>query len=199
MIILGTGCGKSGTMWFAELLSSLGHACVHEVQFTPTRSGPLEMSEVSWLAVPFARDYPDAQLVRVVRNPYHVVQSIIRTKFLNVDNEYKQYVKDHAPWIISGRTHLSRAIRYVATWDQRLDELPHTILHPDGGAEHVAMAVGWWLLEGELDVAQVHGLISQLGQVHASPGRRRVPSVAEIRRSPEGHLIRRAAERWGYE
>lgn len=199
MKILGTGCGKSGTLWVAKLLTALGHPCVHERQFTPTRSGPLRVSEVSWLAVPFARDYTgDAQLLRIVRNPYHVVQSIIRTGFLDIENGYMSYVRDHDAWVARGPTHLNRAIRYVAGWDLHLDDLPYLVLHPDLELDHITGVVSQ-LLDKDLSVRQVGKVIDRLGPVHVNKGERRVPTISQIQEDPVGHLVQQVAERWGYE
>lgn len=130
MLLLVTGCGRSGTKWASQLFG-----CRHESQFTPTRHGPLVESESSWLAVPYLEHLPsDTQIIRVIRNPYHVVASALRRAFLAHPeaNRYGAFAVEHCPPVADAADHLGRVIRWVAHWDVPLDGYPHAVLQVDG-------------------------------------------------------------------
>jgi hypothetical protein len=98
-----TGCGRSGTVYMAKLLTSLGVPCGHETIFDfdgieralerIAGSIPLKLSETSlrakedwvdvntivadasYMAAPYLDFFPDATIIHVVRHPVKVINS----------------------------------------------------------------------------------------------------------------------------
>lgn len=169
-LVLGTGCAKSGTGWLASVLG-----CGHEKQFNPRRHGPLNKRDVSWLAVPFLYDLPpETDIIRVIRNPYDVVRSIIKVEFLKErkGTRYEVFVGKHNPFIVKGSDHLTRAIRYAALWDLGIEKFDsHYYIQPDKEPTE---------------------------KVHVTKSSIVPPSVEKLDSHPEGWRIRERAERWGY-
>lgn len=73
---------RSGAAWLVELLRRLGLPATHEVLFRPEKPRPKAMPpgwiEASWLATPFVRETEADVKLCLVRNPLHVVRSIMR-------------------------------------------------------------------------------------------------------------------------
>ena len=107
-----TGTGRCGTLFTANLLTSMGFPCTHEAIFTPegmdkaksiirqdepaissmiSRGDNLSdyeleiVAESSYMAAPFLKKF-DAQVIHVVRNPSGVVASMISDAFRNFTN-----------------------------------------------------------------------------------------------------------------
>ena len=77
-----TGCGRSGTKYMAELMGALGISCGHELVFTSAgydgEWGDWPTGESSSYAPPLLDKLPsDVVVFHVVRNPLHVVRSIL--------------------------------------------------------------------------------------------------------------------------
>jgi hypothetical protein len=194
-----TGCGRSGTAWAASLFTALGYPCGHEELFSYDRGGPLTAPEASWLAVPFIDDLPgEVPVLRIMRDPYKVVQSIIAKGFLDRDDDYDKFVERHRPDITSPSTHLGRAVRYVALWDRPLDGC--NILRAEGSAHVTTGAVRYATGDrvSRKDVGEVRRAVGT--EVNAGPVGidRAVPTREEIDADPDAILIRIRAERFGY-
>lgn len=109
-----TGTGRCGTLFMANLLTSMGYPCTHEAIFTPygiekarkiiKEIEPAKSSEISrgenlsdyeidivaessYMAAPFLDQF-DAQVIHVVRNPTDVVASMISDDFNNFTNPF---------------------------------------------------------------------------------------------------------------
>jgi hypothetical protein len=116
-----TGTGRCGTLFFANLLTSMGFPCTHEAVFTTgalekarrVLSGetPHESSEISrgfllaegvspvaessYMAAPFLK-VVDAQVIHVVRNPVKVVSSFIGFEyFLDKEPTHLPHNSEH--------------------------------------------------------------------------------------------------------
>jgi hypothetical protein len=77
-----TSCARSGTLFMAQCLSRLGHACGHEALFTPNTTAVPDFGDaqgdVSWLAAPFLADLPAGTVVvHQVREPLATIRSIV--------------------------------------------------------------------------------------------------------------------------
>jgi hypothetical protein len=194
-----TGCGRSGTAWAASLFTALGYPCGHEEAFSRDRDGPLTESEASWLAVPYLDSLPEGTpVLRIMRDPYKVVQSIIAKGFLSRDDDYDKFVARHRPDIVSPSTHLGRAVRYVALWDEPL--AGYNVLRAEGSAHVTTGAVRYATGDrvSRSDVGQVCRAVGV--EVNATPIEERfaVPTREEIDADPDALLIRMRAERFGY-
>lgn len=201
-LFLVTGCGRSGTMYTARLLSALGMPCGHESQFSHDRHGPLRSPDSSWLAVPYLDDIPaDVRLVRVIRNPYDVVRSVMRMSFQDrpTRSVHDQFVARHRPDIVRPDDKLGRAIRWVATWDHPLDDRECHVWRTDVDSSRRVSVVASHLWRLRISTARVERARRRVGRVNqARRPWRRVLSDQDIDAHPEGALIRRRAERFGY-
>jgi hypothetical protein len=198
-----TGCGRSGTAWAARFFSEIGFPCGHEVLYTPDGAGPLAMPESSWLAVPHLEDLPEGTMVlRMMRDPYLVVRSVIARGFLSdLGGPFEEYVTRHRPEITRSLSHLGRAIRWVALWDEPMDEQPYRIFRA-GETNQVSVAETVHHATGQhLPVEKVGEALLNVGQkVNATRhlNRMRLPEVEHIASHPDGHLLALRAQRFGY-
>lgn len=87
--ILVTGCARSGTRFFAQLLRSLGLVCSHEHIFHPFTEIPnwsTYQAASSWLAVPFLNQLPESTIViHLHRDPTLVIASNLNIGFFDDD------------------------------------------------------------------------------------------------------------------
>lgn len=203
MSFLITGCGRSGTGWAARLFTGLGFPCSHEGQFNLATHGPLRGGESSWLAIPHLDSLdPSIRLLRIVRDPYEVVQSVMARGFLlNTVGPYEQYTLKHCPLIGYGNGHLSRAIRWVDFWDRPLDWRAHETLFCNDPATGLVNSVLHATGE-EMSISKVLAVMDEIGTRTntnvAYPIGRHIPTREEIDAHPEGARVRRRAERFGY-
>lgn len=195
-----TGCGRSGTGWAAALFTTLGHPCTHEGQFTWNKTGPLMSGESSWLAVPHLALLPrNTPVLRIMRDPYAVVQSIMARGFLRHGADiFDGYVEHHRPDIFASPTHLGRAIRYVALWDEPLEG--ENLLRVDGTTHRITGAMRY-ATGARLSRADVGRARTTLGTaVNTTPQRFLLPTptIDQIENHPDGALIFARAQRFGY-
>ncbi len=194
-----TGCGRSGTAWAATLLTHLGYPCGHEQQFNPWRAGPLTAPESSWLAVPHLTDMDSGiPLIRVMRDPYLVVRSVLARRFLrDLSGPYEAYVHTHRPDITAAPDHLGRAIRWATQWDAPLDNHPHAVLRVDAAdPDHTADAIEWATGFRPTTVDIAHAVAHVGTRVNAGP--RTADVRTRIDAHPDGHLMTDRAKQWGY-
>jgi hypothetical protein len=194
-----TGCGRSGTGWASALFTSLGYYCGHEDTFSYDKSGPLVVSESSWLAVPHLSELPqNTPVIRIMRNPYEVVQSVVARGFLdNVAGPYEDYVERWRPDITSAADHLGRAIRWVALWDDPLSR--QTPILRVGAKPSVITALVQYATGHELDPDIVGSAVKLLGtRVNTTPDPGSIPSIDQISGHPDGALIITRAREFGY-
>lgn len=197
-----TGCGRSGTGWAAALFTALGYPCGHEQVYDVNGPGLFTRPDSSWLAVPHApRTPPGTPILRVVRDPYLVVQSVMARGFLAyTDGEYERYVTRHMPSIIRPNTHLGRAIRWVALWDTPLDAIGHMVLHVDlVGIDDLCLAVQVATGDGvdPLDVIAKQAMLGQRINTNLNPWGA-MPSREDIMAHRDAPLLAHRAERFGY-
>lgn len=200
-VFLGTGCGRSGTLWTARFFTELGFPTYHEAQFGPETTAWADQPEVSWLAMPFLDDIPDdVRLLQVVRNPYDVVISAMQLEFQREPGHtpFDRFLEQHAAHIVDAPDKLTRMIRWVSLWDAPLWHRRRLVIRPDVD-----------------DDEQLRGVVRRATGVEFAPWR-----IAEARRTvgdrvnhkrrssqvtrddidshPEGWRIRRRAEHYGY-
>jgi hypothetical protein len=109
-----TGTGRCGTLFMANLLTSMGFPCTHEAIFTPEgmerarrvieKSEPAISSSISrgdnlsdyeldivadssYMAAPFLGEF-DTKVIHIVRNPQRVISSMMSESFMNFMNSY---------------------------------------------------------------------------------------------------------------
>jgi hypothetical protein len=203
-----TGCGRSGTGWAAALFTALGYPCGHEKAFNPARSGPLTAPESSWLAVPHLDALPPhTPVLRIMRDPYAVVQSIVVRGFLRDGRDaFDVYVETHRPDITQGtRDHLGRAIRYAALWDEPMDDRTPLLRagHFDESARIGSVVGAVWEVTREVEVLDgVRDALVLVGsQTNTTPYESRpvpAPTIEQIMAHPDGALIAARADKYGY-
>lgn len=115
-----TGTGRCGTLFMANLLTSMGVPCSHEAIFTPhgidkarrviRKEEPAVSSRISrgenlsdyemdivadssYMAAPFLKEF-EAKVIHVVRNPLRVVASMMGDSFKNFLNPYPTDLKE---------------------------------------------------------------------------------------------------------
>jgi len=158
--VLVTGTGRCGTNFMANLLTSLGHPCGHEAVFTPagwTLAGEIlrgrirpENSEISkagtilseymelvgdssYMAAPYLGRV-DTFVIHVVRNPMHVVASLIGDKFRQfaeskpMDYEdlpghfaYESFMYEHLPELHEEMPVIDRACLFYIRWNEIIE------------------------------------------------------------------------------
>lgn len=121
-----TGTGRCGTLFMANLLTSMGFPCTHEAIFTPhgidkakrvigkaeatisskiSRGNNLSdyeleiVAESSYMAAPFLKEF-DAKVIHVVRNPMGVVASMISDSFKNFTNPHPTHIPEFPDHIL---------------------------------------------------------------------------------------------------
>jgi hypothetical protein len=121
-----TGTGRCGTLFMANLLTSMGFPCTHEAIFTPegmpkakrvlsqlepaissriSRGENLSdyelkiVAESSYMSAPFLKQF-DSRVIHVVRNPLGVVASMIGESFKNFSNNYPTDVPEFPDHIL---------------------------------------------------------------------------------------------------
>lgn len=191
-----TGCGRSGTGWAAQFFTELGYPTGHEFLYNPVRSGPLIRNESSWLAVPFLDDIPEStKIVRMVRNPYDVVASVMARGFLNEPyGGYEHFAHRHRPETVKGSSHLERAIRWAGLWDEPVDDREHFTFHIDRYDHQDILNMLHYL---EYTDTHAVNLPSLNRRINAGPPK--TTWIYEILTHPVGHLVDHRAERFGYD
>lgn len=202
MRFLITGCGRSGTGWAARFFTALGHQCYHERVYAPSRTfRESDAGESSWMAVPFVNHKEDRPVIRVVRDPYAVVSSIIKRGFLaQPDSPYDRFVKKYAPGLMEHPDHLGRAIAYAVHWDTKLDEIPHRVVrvgHFNSPDEIEDLA---WAVDHATGVkhstSEVRGALNTVGIVNANVFDRPEVTRQVIDQHPLGRQVKLRAQRW---
>ncbi len=131
-----TGTGRCGTGYLAALLSALGVDTGHEMVFGPRSVGwGNRRGETSWMALPkletireLGDDVPQPHVAHLIRNPLHVVRSLMGIGFFDDDpnpghRPYLKYLPD-----VDGDTPLERACRFVVEWNERCEQIADTRL-----------------------------------------------------------------------
>lgn len=200
-LFLGTGCGRSGTLWTAQFFTGLGFNTLHERQFGPQRQRKFLESEVSWLAMPFLSDLPEkTRLLRVVRDPYAAVISGMQMEFQQrkCGTEFDRFLMLHRPDIVEPHDKLGRIIRWVSMWDAPMDALPHRVIRPDTDpldrlGELVEYATGEIVSH-----TRVVRVCAELGDRVNTKTRTVSITREDIDAHPEGWRIKQRAKRFGY-
>jgi hypothetical protein len=198
---LATGHGRSGTLWTAQFFSGIGVPTEHEEQFNATSPGQLDVSEVSWLAVPYLTSLPPkTRVLRVVRDPYASVISGMQMDFQRrkQGTVFDRFLARHRPDIVEADDKLTRIIRWVALWDAPIDNYAHRVIRPDIDridqlGEAVEYATGLAPMAGR--IARV---CHQLGNTVNTKQRSVEITRNDIDNHPEGWRIKRRSERFGY-
>ncbi|MCC7015154.1 MAG: hypothetical protein IT454_21515 [Planctomycetes bacterium] len=126
--ILVTGCGRSGTGYFAALLSRLDIACGHEVLFHPEfqAAGPVAWAEdtpaeSSWLAAPFLERLPNGTVVvHLVRQPELVLRSLWRIGLFRTRSIYRSFAEKHCRALQHGTPH-EQTVKYWLRWNELVE------------------------------------------------------------------------------
>jgi hypothetical protein len=199
---LGTGHGRSGTLWTAKFFTNIGFPTYHERQFSPVRSLELAHSEVSWLAVPFLSSLPaGTKVLRVVRNPYDAVVSGMQMDFQQRPGKtsFDRFMEEHRPDIAASADKLTRIIRWVAMWDSPVDEIPHEVIRPDVDTLDRLGEVVEYVTGVSVPQEYTARVCHQLGsKINTKTVRKDPTTRKDIDGHPEGWRIRERAERFGY-
>lgn len=133
MKLLVTGCGRSGTQYFAAILNHLGIETSHERCFTHDKDPLAEFldvtqweewkkvsAECSWIAAPFVEDHipEDCFVVHLVRDPRKVVRCWFTHNIIET-SPVGAFVQKILPECIEG-TPLDKAVAYVYLWNHML-------------------------------------------------------------------------------
>jgi len=147
MDFLFVGTCRGGTAYVCEVLKSLGLRAGHEKIFT--RGGVnRDMwneydADVSWLAVPHLHEVKDLEVVRVVRNPMDVVNSILR---LGLDREagFWNFVNEATGRWRKWERAEDRVAQYYLDWHERISERAWDYIRVEDGGEPIACMTGRW-------------------------------------------------------
>lgn len=127
-----TGTGRSGTGYFAAVMSAVGTGCGHETIFRP--GGPVDWHDLrgdsSWMAAPFLeefrRQHPGGKVLHLLRNPLDVVNSLVGIGFFDDDQkeahgEYRAFAEMHCPHAFLPLDPIERAVTFVIDWNTRIE------------------------------------------------------------------------------
>lgn len=137
--LLGTGTGRCGTGYFAQVLHSVGIQCSHEgvfgadtleetVQKLAVRTDPANHwwgweAESSWLAPPFL-DRPELEgvtVVHLVREPKKVIDSQMRIRaFTEGDNHWRRWQLQWLPEL-EDRPEVEQAALFYVRWNRMIE------------------------------------------------------------------------------
>ncbi len=150
-VIVGTG--RCGTVYFAQLLNSIGIACSHERVFTNqglshaklimseggsdsevARHSGLSstrniIAESSYMATPYLDHFilKDATIIHAVRNPLDVILSFNNKLqyFHKKPNAWERFILSHVSEISQQDTPLEKNCCYVLRWNRWIENLSH--------------------------------------------------------------------------
>lgn len=157
------------------------------------------MPDSSWLAVPYAHRLPEGTpVLRLMRNPYYVVQSAVVKGFLaDMNDPFARYVTRHRPDITFTPDHLGRVIRWVGLWDEPLYDVDHLTfqIETDNVARAVEYATGDRLPDEVVqDALVLVGEVPNPGDGPVLP----LPPLDQIMNHPDAVLLAQRARRFGY-
>ena len=117
-----TGCARSGTAYTAKLLTAAGVPCSHEGLFSLEGAGRVATDgweaafilfggESSWLAAPLLDELPeDIIIFHQLRNPLHVIRSLMRRRFFHQDRgTWSDHAKYARRWMEQGQSQFTQA------------------------------------------------------------------------------------------
>jgi len=145
MDFLFVGTCRGGTAYVTEVLKSLGLRAGHEDVFT--RGGVVDWdlydADVSWVAVPYLEKDWGLEIIRVVRNPMDVINSILR---LGMDKEagfwnYVDGVTNH--WDM-WKSPQDKVAQFYLDWHEMIDVRAHEWIKVEEGPEPIAYVTGRW-------------------------------------------------------
>lgn len=124
-MLIVTGCQRSGTLTMSKILG-----IPHEKQFIPEENPldiPSVVSEVSWMAAPFLKDIPTANVLHIVRHPMKVINSILGIGIFNLNSPekelhdpYREFIYKHIP-IDQNATDIGQALQYWLLWNELIE------------------------------------------------------------------------------
>lgn len=128
-----TGCGRSGTGFYANLMRENGYSCGHEsfIDFRGIKTLNF-IAESSWLAIPYINKIPnDFFIVRTIRNPYKVIKSFYDLAVMAKESyrsPYYQHIKKNLSDIISDtpsinkeKLEINNIANYYIGWNKLFD------------------------------------------------------------------------------
>lgn len=124
--MIATGTGRCGTGYVARLLTLADVPCTHEQRFTPRGVVRKRGNDSSWLAAPYLDRFPGEPIIKVVRDPFNVLRSLLGIGFFADEPHpghipYLRFIETWAP-AIGGVTEAGRAISFMVHWDAMIDE-----------------------------------------------------------------------------
>ncbi len=115
------GTGRSGTGYISNILTEAGVRCGHEQWWNPTGiHTPHLMGDASWVAVPQLDSY-DGLIFHQTRHPILVLRSLLNGELF--DHRTGPYYGFKAQHVAMTGDDLTDAVRFVADWYRRIDEL----------------------------------------------------------------------------
>ena len=122
-IIIGTG--RCGTGFVAAILTLCGYPTGHEVAHSPSGPGKLPekfIGEASWLAVPYVSEKTHKHIIHLVRNPWHVIRSLVAVRPFTQDTDYNRFARSHLPDM--PEDDLGAAIHFYIEWNLLCEAVP---------------------------------------------------------------------------
>jgi hypothetical protein len=162
-----TGVSRSGTVYMAKLLTSLGFPCTHEAVFTPygyrsvsktnsavsTHDGPWLnkedkiVAESSYMGAPHVKALKclrDTKVIHIIREPLRVVFSILDGfnyfQHPHPDNDpYQTFIYVHVPDLTQDLDPVSRACLFYVEWNEMIEKQePDFVYHVESEVEPLA-------------------------------------------------------------
>ena len=120
-----TGCGRSGTGFYSNLLKHNGISCGHEsyINYKGINKHNF-VAESSWLAVPFITQLnKNIAICRTIREPISLIKSWHQLSILTDKKPpYTKFIFHHLPEI-QKHTELNAITMYYIEWNKMFDKL----------------------------------------------------------------------------
>ncbi len=133
-----TGCGRSGTGYASRIWTQLGLTCGHEALFNAAALRNEEMPDLdeaenycadsSWVATGILQRalvaFDRIKILHQVRNPVHVIRSLMGTRFFERTGPYTEYARLHLRDHIRDHDEpLVCCMKYWAEWNRLAESL----------------------------------------------------------------------------
>jgi len=179
----------------ADVLHEAGVRCGHEAVFTPRGVRPTFRldGDASYLAVPHLADYP-GKVVHLVRNPVHVVRSLVGTAFFDRDDLWLEPV---LPYVERTGDLVLDSVRYCVTWNEMIEPYADLRVRIEDFDEHLPEVLA--LVAPKRAARARVGPSTVPTDTNARPRAEGIRTGQDLPPGPERDALVRMGTRYGYD